>query len=69
MRKIYIAGCLEILGGAATNDEFEDLMNYVRIYMGEEAEQMIREIVSDLENEVRELDEYVNHLELEEGAE
>lgn len=43
MRKIYIAGCLEILGGAATNNEYEDLMNYVRIYMGEEAEQMIRE--------------------------
>lgn len=43
MRKIYIAGCLEILGAAATNDEFEDLMVHVRNHMGEEVEQMIRE--------------------------
>ena len=63
MRKIYIAGCLEFLG--SVNDEFEDLMVHVRKHMGEDVEQMIREIVSDLENEVRELDEYVNHLELE----
>ena len=66
MRKITIAGSLEFLG--AVNDEWEDLMVHVRLHMGEEVEKMIRETVSDLENEVRELDEYVNSLECELGV-
>ena len=57
-----IAGFLEILG--TVNDEFEDLMVHVRKHMGEEVEEMSREIVSDLESEVRELDDYAARLEL-----
>ena len=49
MRKIYIAGCLEILGTA--NNEYEDLMVHVRKHMGEEVEQMLREHTCPLGSE------------------
>jgi len=68
MKKIYIAGCLEILGsvldrpgmpednyGRCNSYEWEDLLRYIRLHMGDDAERMVRDQARGYELERRDL--------------
>lgn len=68
MKKIYIAGCLEILGsvmdrqelledtyGRCSEHEWLDLLRHILLHMGDDTERMVRDQVRGYEMERRDL--------------